>query len=89
MGHVIAQHGVATSTLRVQSRQPAEGASRLIGDHLALVTEATVQVGHQSPLYRGIPFRHQGLGGVSDQKALGHGALEVISGHGGDHLVQR
>mmetsp|Transcript_9710 Transcript_9710/g.21644 ORF Transcript_9710/g.21644 Transcript_9710/m.21644 type:complete len:208 (-) Transcript_9710:580-1203(-) len=89
VGHVVAQHSMTTGALSIQSCQLAKRPRCLVRDHFTLVTEATVQVGHQGPLHRGITLRHQRLCGVSHQEALGHGTFEAVPGHGGHNFVQR
>mmetsp|Transcript_58415 Transcript_58415/g.136737 ORF Transcript_58415/g.136737 Transcript_58415/m.136737 type:complete len:209 (-) Transcript_58415:385-1011(-) len=88
MCHVVAEDGVAPGALGVHGRELAEGPGGLVGDHLALMTEAAVEVGHQGLLYRRISLRHQRLSGVSDKQAFCHRAFQAVPSHAGHDLVQ-
>mmetsp|Transcript_24599 Transcript_24599/g.44566 ORF Transcript_24599/g.44566 Transcript_24599/m.44566 type:complete len:481 (-) Transcript_24599:748-2190(-) len=88
MRHIIAEDGMSTSALGIHGRKLAEGPCSLVGDHLALMAQAAVQVRHQGLLDRGIPLGEQRLRGISDEQALCHGALHLTPRHACDDLMQ-
>mmetsp|Transcript_68621 Transcript_68621/g.146920 ORF Transcript_68621/g.146920 Transcript_68621/m.146920 type:complete len:286 (+) Transcript_68621:1714-2571(+) len=60
----------------------------LVGHHVALVAQATVQVCHQRFVDRGVQICHEGLRRIADQKAVRHGALTRALCQAGHDLVE-